>query len=258
MSGVKKRINFTGRKRIRHELVDIRLLETKLGESLKAQASLQLEGEGFPGEALVSLEAYHRSSGMRFDCGTVANLSIPPVLDLTEVDRSGTVLFRVKVIDSKDSVGRLLGSAERIQPCSEEGDEGRRSIFPIKTRDLGAEVWKVEVDHETPPALILNNRIPGLVQQVLEQPLLQGVLLPAALRIVLTELVREPYADDEDATEWKSDWLGYCTDQLGVPDPSELPTDTESRSDWVDEAVRHFCEDLDFVRRIRSKTEVEL
>jgi hypothetical protein len=43
-----------------------------------------------------------------------------------------------------------------------------------------------------------------------------------------------------------------------MQDPSELPTDGESRSEWVDEAVRHFCEDLDFVGRIRSRTEVVL
>lgn len=255
MAGAKRRINSTGRKRIRWDLVDIRLLETNPGEALRAQASLELAAAGFPDDARVSIEAYHRSSGMRFDCGTVGELNIPPVLVLDEVDRSGSTLFRVKVTDTTQIPGLLLGSAERIQPRSDESDEGRRSIFPVRETDIGHLVWRVSVDSETSPVLELNNRIPGLKQKILEDPLLQGTILPEALRRVAVELASDPSADYEDETDWKAEWFSYIRDELEVAeDPSELTTSGD-KFEWVEDVVRRFCEGAGFVAQIRSKGE---
>src|SRR6185437_3163077 len=105
------------------------MLESAVGQPLRAEAKLDLAAYRFPAGALLSIEAYHRSSGMRFDCGTVGNPSIPQSLLLDRVDQSGTVLFRVKVTDNTENVGQLLGSAERIQPLSEDEDKDRRSLF---------------------------------------------------------------------------------------------------------------------------------
>ena len=52
------------------------------------------------------------------------------------------------------------------------------------------------------PSLVLNNRLPGFSQNVQDDPLLQGVLLPAALRIVLQEIAAEPVREaDEEQLE---------------------------------------------------------
>jgi hypothetical protein len=47
MSTAKRRINFTGRKRIRREDVEISLLETRLGETMRAKAKFLLIAMGF-------------------------------------------------------------------------------------------------------------------------------------------------------------------------------------------------------------------
>ncbi|MCO6051516.1 hypothetical protein NGM99_17160 [Mesorhizobium sp. RP14(2022)] len=250
MSSAKHRINSTGRKRLNLEKVDIRLLTVKHGQPLQATASLKLEDEGFDDDATVVIEAYHSSSGMRFDCGTVANLSIPTVMTLDEVDQGGNVLFRVKIIDSKVQ-GRLIASAERIQPRSDDDEEGRRSLFPIIERDLGSLSWKVDIEGDAAPALVLNSAVPGFKFRILENPLLQGVLLPAALRIVLEKIAQDPASEEGD---WKEQWLEYCRHDLGnEDDPSELSA--EDREIWVFELVERFCESKDFIGKIKKALE---
>ncbi len=251
MSSAKRRINFTGRKRIGREEVDIRLLESGSGEPLRAKVSLSLVEHKFPPASLVSIEAYHRSSGMRFDCGTVDALSIPPVLVLDEVDRAGSILFRVKVVEAGSDFGKILGSAERIQPTSEEIEEGKRSLFPVLFRHLGEQVWKVEINPGDRPKLILNNDIPGISHRLHQNPLLQGFLLPAAFRIVLESLVREPEEDDDEETGWKTEWLQYCREGLGIQDdPSAL--DEDGKYEWVERTITSFCRNFRFVESIRK------
>lgn len=256
MSGAKRRINSTGRKRINRDRIEIRMLESPPGEPLKAAVTLNLSTEELPANARVVLDAYHRSSGMRFDCGTIGDLQLPPILLLDEVDRSGSPLFRLKVLGEGEDEGRILASAERIQPKSEEERDGRRSLFPISYRDLKADTWKVEIEPGDRPRLIINKRLPGFAYQLAENPLLQGLILPAALRFVLLELSkRSETGEDEDDGDWKAEWLAYCSERLGAPDdPSEL-TDDGEKANWIDEAVARFGENCDFVGRIAKMSE---
>lgn len=257
MSSAKRRINSTGRQRITRDCVEIRLLEPMPDEPLKAKVSLNLDNLNFPGNSQVALEAYHRSSGMRFDFGTVDALAIPPVLVLSEVDRSGSVLFRLKVIDNDNEPGKLLGSAERIQPKSEEDQDGRRSIFPILFRDLGADVWKVEVEYGDRPKLLINKRMQGFDYKLQENPMLQGVILPAALRFVMAELVKNAETgdgNDDDEESWKADWLNYSSDELGMTEDPRIMGENE-RIEWIDDAVQSFCEKCGFIKKIRSMAE---
>lgn len=253
MTTAKRRINSTGRKRIGRECVEIHMLETAPDEPLKAKLSLKLGDQGFPGDATVAVEAYHRSSGMRFDCGTVGVPKIPDVLVLSEVDRSGSVLFRLKVVDNDAEPGKLLGSAERLKPKSEDESEGRRSIFPILHRDLRHEIWKVEIEQGDRPKLILNTRIPGFKHKLLENPMMQGLLLPAALRFVLRELVKATETGEgDDEPDWKEEWLEYCENELGAADdPRQLP-DESAKENWIDDVAMRFCENLSVIDRIRN------
>jgi hypothetical protein len=251
MSNAKRRINSTGRKKIRREEIDIRLLEAKSGEPLRAKATLALDSYKFPPESLVSIEAYHRSSGMRFDCGSVGALQIPPLLVLDQVDRSGSVLFRVKVIDAGADIGKILGVAERVQPVSEECSDGKKSLFPVVYRDLGQQVWKVEINDGDRPKLILNCGIPGISDKLRSDTLLQAFLFPAALRIVLERLVTEPDDDDDDEPGWKIEWLEFCKDGLGIRDDPTILEATD-KLDWVERAVSGFCGIYHFMENIRK------
>ena len=155
MSSAKRRINSTGRKRIRQNSIQIEILDSPVDKPLLARMQLDLDSYRFPQDSRVVIEAYYRSSSMRFDCGTVSNLKIPEPLCLREIDRSGTVLFRVKIVDQESDIGRLLGSAERIRPEEIESTDSK-PILPIVTLDLNHDIWKVSLEERDRPKLVLN------------------------------------------------------------------------------------------------------
>src|SRR3984893_1825175 len=140
MSSAKRRINSTGRKKISQDQIDLRILSVAPGEPLKAKIGIDLESLSLPASAAVSVEAYHRSTAMRFDCGTVGAKKIPETLSLNELDQTGGVLFRIKIVDQEGQPGKILASADRVRPSIEGEELGRKSIFPAEYRDLGQEV----------------------------------------------------------------------------------------------------------------------
>jgi hypothetical protein len=253
MSSAKRRINSTGRKRVAQEAVDITLAKTCEGEPQKATAKMDLSSYQFPGNASVIIEAYRSSSLMRFDCGTIDNLQIPESMVLDEIDAEGNVQFRLKVVDHVTQAGKLLGVAARIRPRGADDDKGRRSLLPIRWNDLGPEVWAVSIDDQEPPALNLNTRATGLDAKILHDPLVRGIIMPAAFRIVLEKLVTLlPMEEDED-DDWKKDWLRFCTEELALEDPSDLGE--EEKQEWVDDAVKEFASNAGFLEILRRVNE---
>ena len=250
MAAVKRRINSTGRKRVGHQHVVVSMLSPEVGEPAAARAELRLDGLEFPQSAGLVLEAYQRSTAMRFLCGTFAAPALPERMQLDDLDPSMPVLFRLKVVDREDRPGMLLGSADRIRPDGDEAPDRRRSLFPIERKELHSEVWKVEFD-DAGPVLVLNYNIPGLTARIQKDPLVNGLLLPAALRIVLDTLSRDP-GEDEEAEVWKTQWYRFLREDLSYPDEVPDGADDEEREIWVDGAVRAFCKENGFVRRILS------
>ncbi len=253
MTSTKRRINSTGRRRIMRECVDIRLQPNATEhEPPVASANFRLGDLGFPPNAKVILEAYQRSSGMRFECGTIDNLNVPPLLRLNEIDNGGSILFRLKIVDADAATSRILGSADRLRPTSSDDLEGRRSIFPISERLLGDEVWRVELD-EAGPVLLLNCRILGFKHRILEDPLVQGIIVPAAFRIVLERLVADPIPDDNDDADWRTLWLRYLKEQFSIDD-SLTDLNSDEQHEWVEATIRTFCQAHGFVQNIRAMT----
>lgn len=251
MSAVKRRVNSTGRKRIRRESVDIRLRASDADGKPIVTAVANLDEYNFPSDARVIFEAYYRSSAMKAVWGTIEEIRTPIQLHLSELDNPWAALFRVKVVEGVSQSGKILGSADRLRAGSGDDADGRRSIFPILERDLGYELWKVEIDDETGPVLHLNNRVAGFKFRILENPLLGGVLLSAAFRRVLEYLVADPYEED-DPDHWKSLWLRYLKEQFGSEEDLTSLKGDEERELWVEENVRSFCERCSFIHRIRS------
>lgn len=255
MNSVKRRINFTGRKRIQRECIEIEMLELLLDEPLRVKASIDLHTQEFPETASVVLEAYRRSSSMRFEFGTIGTMTVPEILVLSEIDRGGSVLFRLKVVDNDGEPGRLLGSAERIKPRNEEEDKEHRCILPVVYRDLRHDVWKVEIEQDNRPKLIINTRLPSFRHKLDEDPMLQGTILPAALRFILHELVEHSGTENDDESDWEEDWLVYCQDQLGVTDDPREILEEDHKKDWIDNVVMQFCGRAQFVEKIRTDCE---
>jgi len=246
MVSVQRRLNSTDRRRITRDRVNI-VLDEPLAGFPSATAKINLDGLDLPEGARVVVEAYYRSSSMRFPCGTVAHIAPTAPMVLSEIDRGGAVQFRVLVI-AADGSGRIIASAERVRPTKSDDGPDRQPLLPLRKTDLGKELWKIDIDPRGGPTLLINNRVPDLAARLPTWPLLQGLILPHAFRAVLQKL---GFAGEEEGDDpWGEDWRKFLRD-LDLPTEPEDRDDEDAREEWVEAAVRAFCELKDFPARIK-------
>jgi hypothetical protein len=251
------RFNFTGRKRIPQECITITLAEGRGGPpSFDAQINLPAELQ-LPDHARVYVEPYVKTSAMRFAFGTVGNPEMPTSRVLTEIDVGASVLFRVKVVDETNEIGKILASANGIRPRSLEDGDDRKPLLPLRIRDLGEELWKLEFSKEAGPEIVVSNRVPGLGDMVRTSALLQGTIFPEVVRQMVGNIFG---GDVEDDLEWVVDWKRFLAAQLGEEiDEDDLPESGEERTDALkelaDRAAEGFASRQGFARRL-STTEV--
>jgi hypothetical protein len=252
MVSIQRRLNSTGRKRITRDRVTIELtppLDTFSFPS--ATADIDLSELDLDPTARIALEAYFRSSSMRFPCGTVASIAIPSRLVFTDIDRGGAIQFRLLVIAS-DGSGRILASAEGLKPLQKSETPDRQPLLPLRETDLGEELWRVDLDDRNGPWLVINSRVPGLAAKLRSDLLIQGLILPHALREVLRHLPSE--GEDEDDHDWGDDWRKFL-EQLDVATEPEDSTDEESLHQWVEDAVDRFSRLKRFAELVRGASQ---
>jgi len=248
MASIQRRFNSTGRTRIPRSHIEVKLQEPlDAGGFPVASAKIDLTGLDLPQSAAVEIEAYFRSSSMRFPCGTVASIATPPNMELSEIDRGGAVSFRLLVIDV-DQSGRIIAAADGLRPARERNSPDRQALLPLRETDLGDQLWKVDVDYRTGPTLLVNGTIPGLATRLREQPLLQGLILPHALRMILAELGRGQ--DDEEDDIWRKDWRSFLH-ALDVAVEPDDPEDPESVEEWIEQVVDVFSAQKNFAHRVK-------
>jgi hypothetical protein len=250
---MKRRINFSGRKKISAEDIKIRLSESASGETPTFAADLKLP-PGLPDNARVYVEPYQRSTSMRFDFGTVATVAAPADLRLIDVDQSSGILFRVKVVDESNDVGKIIAAASRIRPLSKDDDPGVKALLPLVSTDLGEHVWRLVMEGAA-PALQINNRIPGLRDRLMSDRLLQGAVFPHALATVLKELLGTDQYDDDE--QWVQDWKTFAARLHGEELPDDLSEEENSAqlASTVENIVNRFCEMNAFASNARKETE---
>ena len=250
---MKRRINFSGRKKISADDIRIRISESANGEPPAFAAELKLP-DGLPKNARVYVEPYQRSSSMRFDFGTVATVTAPADLRLTEVDQSSGILFRVKVVDESSDVGKIIAAASRIRPLGKDDDPGVKALLPLVSTDLAEDVWRLVMEGAA-PTLEINNRIPGFRDRLMTDPLLQGAVFPHALTTVLQKLLgTDEYDDDE---QWVQDWKTFITRLLGEELPENLSDDENAALlvTTIETVVSRFCQINAFASTARKETE---
>lgn len=229
-----RRFNFTGRRKLMRSNVRILIHEAKRGipqsftADVKIPAVLKLDPS-----ARVYVEAYIGASSMRFDFGTVAAVVHPRDCSLGEIDEGAPVLFRVRVVDETRNVGRVLAAANGIRPEGEEAGSGRRSLLPLRSCDLGEEVWRLHLDSDAGPELWINSRVPALSERLRSDPAVMGLIYPEVVRRIAYRLwSNSEFADDADwVAAWKT-WLGGYLDR---------PVDAEEIEEDADEMAKNFA-----------------
>lgn len=247
---MKRTFNYTGRKSIPKGTVSIRLHDADAIGSVQrfTVQFVDLDTLALPATATIYVEPYvGGSSSMRFPFGTVGQPVAPATTTLDEIDAGGKVLFRVKIVDESEAVGRLLASVDEVAPRDESDTDGRKPLLPLRRLDLGEELWRVSISVSDGPELLVNNRIPDLADRIKVDPTLQGLVLPHALRCIVPELFEEP-----DGGDWHSNWREFVTRIFAEDIDWELdPTDEpEVLRDLVETVVRRFVDKQRYAGRI--------
>lgn len=231
-----RRFNYTQRRRIEQRRINIELSETDDDTPMSFSAELDLSGMGLPSDALVVVIANRDRSAMRFNWGTVADSTPPQDCSLTEIPSNP--IFRVMVLAS-DGSGRLLALADRIKPKRGSGQE---SLLWLQEEDLGKEVWRLDFADGN-PTMLVNRNIPGISAAVREDEAFRSLVIPEALRAILTRaLIVEEYDIDDDEGSW-SEWIGFVQNFYDEEFPSiSDDEDATEKTEWIEGAVEAFTE----------------
>jgi len=247
---MKRRLNHTGRKRIEQSCCTITLSEGADGVQ-SFSAAINLDELSLPGSARVYVEAYVKNSSMRFDLGTVSKMRLGGTYELTDLDIGGAVLFRVRVVDESQLVGKILASANRLRPSGDQRSKGRRAILPVRSTDLGSELWKLEIDEDDGPTLCVSNKLPSLKEQVKSDPIYAALILPHVVRLVVTNIVESGESAEGD---WVGDWSEWVQAECGL-DLARMRDDEQSAEDAGDEVASLFASRHDLLAKVLTSVE---
>lgn len=247
-----RKLNFTERTKIPRSSIEIALRRGPDGV-LTFDPHINLSGIPAPASARVYIEAYYRTSYMRFDCGTVASITYPQSRRLEEIDSDRVVRFRVKVIDHSVEAHRIVAIADDIAITASGDDGGSRiSLLPVTFTDLGDLPWHVMID-SAGPTLELNNRIDGIELLARNDPTFFALVYPAAVREILTHILVVERYDLDDHDEWWSLWMTWACELHEEVVPEAL----DERLLWIDETVRAFCGRHRVLEKMRVSTSDE-
>lgn len=238
-----RRLNFTRRRRILREDVDIVLHQQTSPPTFDAH--LNFERYGFPPDAHVFVEAYRQTTVSRFDFGTVSVPCQPTSTSLDEFESPAAILFRVRVTATAGRSGVLLGVADRMRPRQPNEKPDRRiPLLPPRPDDLGEELWRVEFS-STATYLVINNRLPDW-KETARDPRFRALAFPSAMRRILERILYvDDYTTTDDDQDWHSLWLRFAST---LPGSGHVPRNRDEYDDWIEDAVAAFA------RRTRLRT----
>ena len=237
---MKRRINYTKRKKIPRERISLSL--TELNGQKWFDAELNLSDLELPGHASIYVEAYCRTNYARYHFGTVGQIQKPHSTALGPLGQIENLRFRLKVVDESGNRGLILAVADRI---GLEGATELRSILPVEFRDLGNQIWRLSFEGNE-PVLELNSTVPFIRDKARADCRLFFYVYPAVVRETLTHMVLvNGIPDPCDAEEWEQDWLSFAY-RYGGQYPEMLDRGTEGFDEnevriWIERTVTEFC-----------------
>jgi len=245
---MKRRLNFTGRRRIPQKNVSVCLIKDKQGNVVSFNATIDLNGLGFPSDAKVYVDAYRRYELRRFEFGTVGNISPPSDTSLMGLTSPENMRFRILVVDESGTHGKILGLAE-VTP---EAPKDIKPILDVEFRDIEQRIWKIEfIGDEGSPRLVINKKIPNAENMARYDPRFVMDVYPAVLKEILTYMMFIEGIDSiqDPSVDWHKNWLEFAKTMHPENMPTEIYKPGENNDpgirkewlDWFDEVVDEFC-----------------
>jgi len=235
-----RRFNFTGRKKILRSDVDIHLRQNSKGINV-FDVSIDLIDYEFPPEAIIYLEPQRQVRLMRIELGIVKDTLNGTLkkfgLELLEFEDIEGLNFRIKVVEKE--TGLLYGNAEQIKVRNESDKNApkQRSILPVRSMDLSGtgEFWRIDMDDNE--AILEVDISLGSREQVVRHPVFKGLILPSAMRLILTKILNDNDWDAElsDPNDFETMWLTFAK-EIGAGQPTI--GEQLANQLWLDDAVR--------------------
>lgn len=244
-----RKLNFTERAKIPRANVRVTLRRDADG-TLVFDPQLSFDGIGVVPSARVFIEAYYRTSFMRFDCGSVEAFAPPDDRRLTDIAGTSLVRFRVKIVDNQANDHRIVAVADDIVVSEEKRETGgRMPLLPVNFTDaLAQQAWRIAFEPNG-PVLELNNGINDIKDVAKGDAAFFALVYPAAVRQVLTQiLLVEGHDAHEEGDEWWNLWLRWGARFSSSP----LPNDAEEAPFWIDDVVAAFCSEQTLIDRWRA------
>ena len=243
-----RKLNFTERVKIPRNDVRVTLSRDADGV-LVFDPQLSFDSVAGVPSARVFIEAYYRTSFMRFDCGSVEAFAPPADRRLTDIDGTSVVRFRVKLVDNHANDHRIVAVADDIVVSEEKRESsGRVPLLPVNFTDtLGQQAWRIAFEPNG-PVLELNNRIDAVKDVARNDAAFFALVYPAAVRQVLSQiLLVEQHDAHQEGDDWWNLWLRWAARYA-----SPLPNEPDEAPFWIDEVIAAFCGEQKLVDRWRA------
>jgi hypothetical protein len=261
-----RKFNYTGRKKIERKDISIRLVKDKTLHPY-FDLKLDLDTSNFSDDPELYVEAYDKSSFMRFRCGTLKRPLFPEDRHLYDIHSTDAISFRVKLVDPLAQHGKILAVADRLTSVGESPEDSRRiMLLPVTYDDLGPEIWNLDF-RNTGPVLIVNQKIDvmSITEIVKTDDLFFSLVYPSVLREILIQilLIGDDFESD-DPESWQNLWLKFVENLPEVPNITESdefedlenPSNYEFFRKWIDDdAIPAFCRKYGIKGKFESEME---
>jgi len=250
-----RKYNFTGRKRINKEdfMLSIHSVKDSNNTYFEFEINESFTGQFNPKSNLV-LEAYYRSSFMRFDYGNIDKIKPAKDTYLTAFTDPEFIQFRVKIISD---FGMIEALADQVKPDSDKEKSYSQGILAVANRDLEGLIWKMEFDEDDDnnnPVLQIDTEIDK--SRLNHNIQLKTTILPRAFHAILSEILFFSKGDfdfttDDKDSNWRSRWWLFCEQldrNLNSDEVSDM-TD-EEKKEWIDITVACFSRHMGFKEKL--------
>jgi len=232
---MKRRINFTGRKKIMQESVELNVTGLNT-PNVAFSCSADLGRYNFPESAAVFLDVYrYKYIRQRYSLGTVGSPVKIRDEKIPKFSPFQALTFRITVTDQRQGSKLILGRSSPILFPSSKPGNSASPILPLIFQKNMNQVWCIDFGSGK-PVLLINSGIAGIEEKIRNDTLFRHSIFPAVLREILFYLFILKESDEEDETTQK--WIQYISETLGFHDDLDILRDEDDEDDGIDSESR--------------------
>lgn len=260
MARERQRLQYTPNnvKHISHKHFEVVRLNDSIDGSFKLEISnIELDSYDFPLDAELSIIIKQGSENLRtHEIGTVRNTK----KDSFEVDfenKNGQITCRLNVTPKEETI--FIGISDWRHP-THASNEG---MLEIRDEDLGDMVWNFEIptDNFAKPALIFNNRIPGIRDLAILQGdiLLHASIIPTCLKLGMEHILTygEGFEGISEDGTWQNLWWQFAADRMSDVHSILESENKEEKLAWCLKLIQKFSDHQQYHQLILESLNVE-